>query len=88
MQKSINIFNQETGLNNAHFYSDLESELWNWSRCFNCTFCWDIISETWRVKDAIIECMWSQAWINNIHISSSCGTHNFVEDYPILRKWD
>jgi len=88
MLKTINVFNKESESNSPHFFSDLERELWYWSKCFNCTYCWDIISETWKIKDAIIECIWSQSWIDNIHINSSCSTHNFIDDYSILRKWD
>lgn len=88
MPKSINIFNKVSGENDSYFFERLERELWAWDKCFNCSFCWDIISETWIIKDSVIECLWQQAGITNIKIDETCGWHKILDNYYILRKWD
>jgi len=88
MSKTINIFNTSTWENNAHFFETIESEVGSWNKCYNCEFCWDIISEQGIVKDSVIECLWKQAGINNIKIWEGCSWHRLIENYRDLRKWD
>ena len=88
MTKTISIYNKTEEKSEFQFFSTLETELWEWNKCFNCQLCWDIVSETWIIKESIIECLWQQAGIQNIKISESCGWHVLLEDYRDLRKWD
>jgi len=88
MSKTINIFNEWKWDIDVQFFETLESELGSWNKCFNCDFCWDIISEKWIIKDSVIECLWQQAWIQNIKIWESCEWHKLIENYADLRKWD
>lgn len=88
MGKSINIFNKSLAKNESFFYERLERDLWAWNKCFNCDFCWDIKSETWIIKDSIIECLWIQAWIKNIKIDTDCYWHRLIENYRDLRIGD
>ena len=88
MSKIIWIFNWITHDVDDHFFSDLEDKIWYWNRCFNCDKCWDIITESWNVKDAVIDCLWKQSWINNVKIFESCNGHTLLDNYAELRKWD
>ncbi len=88
MSKTISIYNNSEEKPDIHFFSTLETEIWEGSKCFNCDYCWDIISEQWIIKDSIIECLWQQAWIQNIKIWESCWWHKLIDDYMELRKWD
>jgi len=88
MSKTISIFNSTRWKSEAHFFETLESEVWSWKKCFNCEFCWDIITENWIVKDSVVECLWKQSWISNIKIWESCTWHELIKNYRDLRKWD
>jgi hypothetical protein len=88
MSKTISIFNSARWESTDHFFETLESEIWLWKKCFNCQFCWDIITENWIVKDSVVECLWKQSWISNIKIWESCAWHEFIKNYGDLRKWD
>jgi len=88
MSKTINIFNKSTWKNETQFFETVEAQVWEWDRCFNCDFCWDIVSEQGVIKDSIIECLWKQSWIQNIKIWESCWWHKLIKNYRDLRKWD
>ena len=81
MTESINVFNQITEKNDFFFYDRLEKELWEWKKCFNCSLCWDIKSETWKIEDAVVECLWVQSWINFIKLWDTCPNHNHKDNY-------
>ena len=88
MNKTISIYNEQSWKNEIQFFETLESDVWAWNRCFNCEFCWDIRSEQWIIKESIIECLWQQAWVQNIKIGESCWGHKLIDNYRDLRKWD
>ena len=88
MSKTINIFNRSTWKSETQFFETIETQVWAWNKCFNCDFCWDIVSEQWVIKDSIIECLWKQSGIQNIKISESCSWHRLIKNYRDLRKWD
>ena len=85
--KWINVFNKETQELDFSYFDDLEREFWEWNKCFNCDFCWDVSSETWRNKDAVVECLGMQSGINFLKLWDSCPNYKIKEDYyDILLK--
>ncbi len=87
-EKTFSIFDKVEWELNHYFYSELEKEIWEWKRCFNCEFCGDVSVVTWNIKDAVIECLWINAWISNINIGNKCYFHKYIDKYSERKKWD
>ena len=88
----INILDLKDDELKSHFFDDLEKDFWEWDKCFNCKFCWDIASETWKNQDAVLECLGLQSWVDNLKLWDVCAWHIKLEEYDDiltnLKNWN